>query len=376
MKKLTSISCIVSVFLSLLFVDTYAQTFETGKIAVGLSNAGRVRIFAPNSSTRQIDRFSFLVGVNGENPIFDYYNDADSMQAAKTITPATFGDYEVFSRIDNRESNAYPYFEIQINAFGWNNSGYALLKATITNKESSTKLIYPGFEIIPQVDGAYGFETLHYSQSGIKKYLEIFKAPTSTYTGIQILDFDITNLKLQEWYSGYNYVDDSLSFWANRRNIIDTLYDSGSDGSANIGGCNTYSLGSNESVTLYVLFAVGPNKNEMLLNLDSAYAKYLNYTSDITDYNNTIPDNYSLSQNYPNPFNPSTKISFDLPTSDFVTLKVYNSLGQEVSELVNSFLPAGNYTYTFDAENLSSGVYFYQLKSGNYFETKKMILMK
>lgn len=89
-----------------------------------------------------------------------------------------------------------------------------------------------------------------------------------------------------------------------------------------------------------------------------------------------IAKKYSLDQNYPNPFNPATKINFTIPESGIVTLRIYNSLGQEVSSLVNGELKAGSYEANFNAASLSSGIYFYSLKAGSYSETKKMILLK
>jgi hypothetical protein len=87
-------------------------------------------------------------------------------------------------------------------------------------------------------------------------------------------------------------------------------------------------------------------------------------------------NSYSLSNNYPNPFNPSTKISWQLPVRGQVSLKVYDVLGNEVATLVNEEKPAGIYEVAFNASDLSSGVYFYQLKTGNFISTKKMILLK
>ena len=83
-----------------------------------------------------------------------------------------------------------------------------------------------------------------------------------------------------------------------------------------------------------------------------------------------------LSQNYPNPFNPSTAISYQLSAVSQTTLKVFNILGQEVATLVNEVQQAGVHTVNFNANNLSSGIYFYQLHAGNFVETKKMVLMK
>jgi plastocyanin len=86
--------------------------------------------------------------------------------------------------------------------------------------------------------------------------------------------------------------------------------------------------------------------------------------------------NFELKQNYPNPFNPSTSISFSVPKSGFVKLTIFNSLGSEVETLVNENLNRGSYTVNFNASKLSSGVYFYRLNSGDFIETRKMLLIK
>jgi len=88
------------------------------------------------------------------------------------------------------------------------------------------------------------------------------------------------------------------------------------------------------------------------------------------------PSSFSLAQNYPNPFNPNTNISYQLPASAFVSLKVYDVLGNEVATLVNEEQKAGVYSINFNAQRLSSGVYYYQLKDENNIQTKKMILTK
>jgi len=92
--------------------------------------------------------------------------------------------------------------------------------------------------------------------------------------------------------------------------------------------------------------------------------------------NKLSPANFSLDQNYPNPFNPSTMISYSIPIDGFVSLKVYNIIGKEVAFLVNGFQKSGKYDITFDASKLTSGVYFYTIKAGEFASTKKMILMR
>ena len=105
-------------------------------------------------------------------------------------------------------------------------------------------------------------------------------------------------------------------------------------------------------------------------------ARWTPSSTSVEKIGDDIPTKYLLSQNYPNPFNPSTTISFSIPTSEFVTLKVYDVLGREVATLVNENLSAGNYSYNFDASNLTNGVYLYKLQAGKYNEIKKMVLTK
>ena len=101
-------------------------------------------------------------------------------------------------------------------------------------------------------------------------------------------------------------------------------------------------------------------------------------TAQINYINNepSVPGKYILYQNYPNPFNPTTQIKYSLPKAGFVTVKVYNSLGNEVATLVNETAAAGVYNIVFEGNNLSSGVYYLQLKANNFLKVKKMILLK
>jgi hypothetical protein len=93
---------------------------------------------------------------------------------------------------------------------------------------------------------------------------------------------------------------------------------------------------------------------------------------------NVIKNNYQLAQNYPNPFNPETRISYKLAEAGYVSLKVFDILGKEVAVLVDEYKNPGYYTIGFNAQNygLTSGIYFYRLRSGSFIETKKLVLMR
>lgn len=103
-------------------------------------------------------------------------------------------------------------------------------------------------------------------------------------------------------------------------------------------------------------------------------ARYSNYTSDIKDPNNI--KQFLLHQNYPNPFNPKTKIRYTIPSGSYVSLKIYDILGREITSAVNKYEASGNHEIIFDGSNLGSGIYFYKITAGSFSQIKKMILLK
>ena len=117
-----------------------------------------------------------------------------------------------------------------------------------------------------------------------------------------------------------------------------------------------------------------PN-NEFGYGRIDAYAAMQQLITSVEE-NAEIPNQFSLSQNYPNPFNPNTVIKYNIPSINFVSVKVYDVLGNEVSILVNEIKPPGSYNVTFDGSELSSGVYFYRINAGNFQQVKKMIFIK
>ena len=98
--------------------------------------------------------------------------------------------------------------------------------------------------------------------------------------------------------------------------------------------------------------------------------------TDIDNKKNILPTSFQLFQNYPNPFNPTTTINYSLPRSSFVILKIYDVLGREIATIVNKEELPGNYEINFDANDLTSGVYFYQLRADEFTLTKKMVLLR
>ena len=133
--------------------------------------------------------------------------------------------------------------------------------------------------------------------------------------------------------------------------------------------------------TVYINFVIVNNSGDphvgTIFYLDDL--SFSNAT-DVKTENNPLT-NFELVQNYPNPFNPSTVIKYSIPKESFVTLKIYNLLGQEIAALVNEDKPAGTYNVKFstsdiNAGKLTSGIYLYRITAGNFVQTKKMMLLK
>lgn len=146
------------------------------------------------------------------------------------------------------------------------------------------------------------------------------------------------------------------------------------------------SLPDNISFYFTVVNIPGTSLNPELLNVVCSYPDadnpvVVNTTVASADEGSLLPSEYALFQNYPNPFNPSTQISFDVPNSEFVTLRVYNLLGQDVKMLINQSMAPGRYTVEWNGNDMlnndvASGVYFYELRGESFISRKKMLLIR
>jgi len=150
-----------------------------------------------------------------------------------------------------------------------------------------------------------------------------------------------------------------------------------------------FNLGTEDSV--WVKFGVNIYSKDVHIWSDTFFVFVHKDPDDIRTNNSALPNTFVLQQNYPNPFNPSTTIEFQIPSvpsqsgnSEFVTLKIYNIIGQKVATLVSQKLNAGKYNYSWDASGFASGVYYYRLEAGTpsassgtkYVQTRKMVLLR
>ena len=145
-------------------------------------------------------------------------------------------------------------------------------------------------------------------------------------------------------------------------------------------------LPDNISFYFSVINIPGTSLNPELLNVVCSFPDEdnpiaVNTVTASADDNIMLPDEFALFQNYPNPFNPSTQISFDIPKSEFITLRIFNLLGQDVKTLTSKIMNPGRYTFEWDGKDLlsndvASGVYFYELRGESFISRKKMLLIR
>ncbi len=144
---------------------------------------------------------------------------------------------------------------------------------------------------------------------------------------------------------------------------------------ANVVGSGPYTIPANGEITIVFALIAGDNLSQLRAHSIAAKNKF-NTILNVVNYSSQIPVKYSLSQNYPNPFNPTTNIKFGLTKAGFTSLKIYDALGKEVFNLINDNLQAGSYEVNWNASSVSSGIYYYKLASGEFAETKRMVLVK
>lgn len=226
----------------------------------------------------------------------------------------------------------------------------------------------------PDVFTNRDYITIRYNPNGDTSWVRRYNSPANNYDWLYKLTID---RQCNVFVTGSSYGSsgnadyftisyDTLGnvFWSHRYNGPSNNND------------NAYYLALDNAQNLYVT----GSSYENATGVDFVTIKYSKNVG-IQNINENIPDNYVLFQNYPNPFNPTTKIRFDVPRLRGIgvlttTLRIFDITGREIQKLVNERLNPGTYEVSFNGITLSSGVYFYQLSSEDFVETKKMFLLK
>ena len=242
----------------------------------------------------------------------------------------------------------------------YNGPGNSYDKATSLAVDGSGNVYVTGLS--DGLDTSSVFATIKYNSNGDTLWVRKYNGPESGGNGASFLAVDS---------SGNVYIT------CNSDGIVTVKYSStGNEEWASHYGTDyprfPYGIRVDKTGNVYV------GGNTMISRSTSFYTtiKYVQTPTAVEERSTSVPSNFSLEQNYPNPFNPTTTISYQLPISSKVTLRIYDLLGREVATLVNQEESAGWKEVEWDASSIASGIYFYKLQANNFIETKKMLIIK
>jgi hypothetical protein len=354
----------------LFFAESYSQAeFSTGAMGVAVNEYGRIRLSTPDA-TLQLQRASILVGTS-TTTVFDYTNDAEALDPTVLVASPLMSDFEIYGSIDNSYSLLLPDVIVKYSIYGWVDLSYTIVKFTIVNDEANAITALAGLDIIPEINEEYGFDSVTYNDA---KGVIRFHRGTQENMGMKLLSAPLTSLYSFEWFDGYTE-DTNYWPWMNYGSLQPQYASNTADGPVTITSQEGEVLAPGESFDVYYAMAIGADEISMLASITAAEEKYHTWIDAVGD--NTLPANqFSLGQNYPNPFSNSTTITYQLPADGFVSLKVYDAIGNEVATLVSSNQESGSHLINYNAANLASGMYYYTLKFNDQVQTSKKFMVR
>jgi hypothetical protein len=356
-------------------------TSGTGQIGFTVSSYGRLRAstYPYVAANRELDRMSFVVA-QSDNAVFDYNEDGDSTSTVAALVTIAGVDSAITVMSDNGYTELPPKVKVEMTVMGWKNQKYMIVRFRTIADTAGLGSLYMGAVIVPRVGAAYGGEILKHNTA--KKVTYMTRDATPSFWGFKVLGPTAFGVRMMDWdeYSSdpdNEVTSDSMRNAMTKHSGFDTSLVAGANGSVlsiNVGKAAFTNVG--DVSTSFYAVGFGATEAEMYAAIDSAAAKYPKISTSVRSTEHGTPNGFALEQNYPNPFNPSTSIGFSVGSSSFVSMKLYDALGREVRSLVNQKLDAGTYSVSLNANNLSSGVYYYTLQAGSFTSTKKLLLTK
>lgn len=370
-------------------IDVVNEAIDDGTDKVRTTGNEWYTVFS--DSTYIMDAFQFArkyTDQYGETQIKLYYNDYNTDNQTKAdgivrlLTPIYQAGYLDGIGMQNHNSLTVPTAQNFIASY---NKFYPICsEMAVTELDVTTGTSNPSVSVLAQQANQYGqlfkcFVERSY-KSGRGKIINVSKDGlndqyTFVSTGATSL-WDKNNQCKPAFYAAanvgiyYNDIDSLIAF-------TDTLKESNYTTTSwlELSSALTFVKNikdQNYSVSVSAADALSSAKD----SLETAVRDLVKITSDVSFDKNNQPKIFSLGQNYPNPFNPTTRIKYSVPQDGYVSLKVYNLLGREVADIFEGFHFAGSYSVVFNGSKLSSGVYLYQLKTNNFLQTRKLIVLK
>ena len=312
--------------------------------------------------------------VNGNQASLGIVNDFINIESIHTVTSMD-PEIDYISETAYNDNNAAAPYGVSVSQEALSKSGdeFVILKFGFTPTSSSLKYFYAGIFADWDVGAADGYSKNlgGYDQSRNLAYQYINdRSPDPNYYGIVALS-GMAGAKIAADTGGVTMRETALQRISTFEN--DTITEIG-DYRMWIGS-GPFTLKQGNTKFVYFAFVAGTDLANLQANADAAAQKYQHIITDVGE-NEVLPTQFGLSQNYPDPFNPTTLINYQIPKGSNVILEIFDVLGRRVKVLVDEYKNAGNYKIEFNAKSLSSGTYFYRIRTGKFSAVKKMLLIK
>jgi hypothetical protein len=326
-----------------------------------------------NGNQNAMAMSGLIFGQNGQaygsfGSIFeDFYNE---IPIAGFYPHTYFNQYAYY----NVALSSNPDSKMFVETFSNTGHDFVYLKANFSNSYMNVDDLYPGIFADWDIGNFSANRGGYYPTMNLFYMYENGGSADTNYYGIMGISVNGSPLAPN---SVMGMITDSLAWnrWEVYHYMTTTVLDTITiDADYRMYAClGPYSFPAGDTLSLVIAFVAGTSLEDLLANAQAA----IEYGPNTPVEQTSITElDFALHQNYPNPFNPSTKISWQLPVGSQQILKIYDVLGNEITTLVDEYKPAGRYEVEFNAANLPSGVYFYQLNAGEFISKKKMILLK
>lgn len=364
---------VLLVILLLPYIVNAQKGINLNGFGVELNQFGRIQIVDVYPGLNSIIYQSSILVATTDSTVFDFLQDAGNLDTLQSLGSSVYSDTSFYVAINNSYSNLPPAVIVKENLYAWKDSTFFLVKYTVINSDTIPVNALTGLEIVPHLASFYGYDTITYSFD--KHYFSFFK--NDKRVGMKYLLQDSTHISsLTSTNYRVNFANDSLYYLWLTHGLIDTTFYSDSIGAVTFTAHLPQMLAPGDSLSFFYAYTVASTDSAIQARLEQAEKKFRYIVVGINEPLASLPVSFDLYQNYPNPFNPSTIISFSLNSQERVRLNIYNILGERVSVLLDEVKSAGTYKVNFNAKNLSSGVYFYELSTDNMRISKKMMLIK
>ncbi|MBU1116915.1 MAG: S8 family peptidase [Bacteroidetes bacterium] len=318
-------------------------------------------------------------------------NDFNPIHNTQLIIPGNTSDvdgYSVFN--DDNAGTSKLGIETTLKTYSFSdngNDGYIILKYLFKNNSGvDYSNFYSGIFFDWDIDeNTYGGNVTKYDS--LNNFGIVYNTPEEQpYIGMALLTngstnfYGIANDGLDDGFGVYEGFTDASKWLAMTNGLNKT--NAGPNDISCVISAGPFEIKADSTLVVSFSINAAMDLSSLQSSVINSRAKYISVLTDIDIDDIELPLEFSLSQNYPNPFNPSTTINYTIPRNteyysvQHTALKIYDILGREVATLVSKQQSAGNYEVTFDAKNLTSGIYFYKLTSGEFIATKKLMLLK